>query len=304
MATNLIDTTVTYTGRDLDGFYSTALLTGDTKSLIRLVPNVKSKVKLASLNMSGMFAADNCEFSDTGVASLSQKTLEVCPIKINLSFCERDFEANYLSEQLRAGSNKSGNIPKSFTDYMLNQVALNTSAYTEKLLWQGDTTNSPADLCDGLLTHFDDDSTIGTVNAVSGGITVANVIAEVGKVYDAIPCTIIDNKKVVIFVSCKIGKAYKQALAGLNNFFATYNTGDLTLSYLDTKLIVSKGLPDDQMVACDPQNLWFGTDLVSDENDLMFIPQKAISGAPTVRIAGSFKFGTQFGSSTEIVWYA
>ena len=41
----LIDSSITYSGKNAEGFYTTALLTGDTKSRIRAVPNVKDKIK-------------------------------------------------------------------------------------------------------------------------------------------------------------------------------------------------------------------------------------------------------------------
>lgn len=301
MATTLTDST-TYTGKDLAGFYSTALLTGDTKSVIRLIPDVKSKAKLASLNLSNILSADGCSFADSGTATLAQRTLEVCSLRVNLEFCERDFEVNYLSEQLRAGSNK-GQIPASFQDYILQEVATNISAATELLLWQGDTGASPADLCDGFLTLFAADSGIAEVAVVSGGLTAANIIAELGRLYAAIPCTISGNGKVVMFLPCSAVKFYKQALAALGNTFATYNTGNFDLNYIGVKIIESKGLPDNVMVAAEPNNLWFGTDLMSDLSDVTLIPQRNISGASTVRFITEFKFGVQYGVSSEIVWY-
>lgn len=302
MATTFTDNT-TYAGKDTLGFYSTALLTGDSKSKVRLVPNVKSKVKLASLDLSGILQASDCSWSDSGTAALSQKTLEVCPIKINLEFCEHDFETNYLSEQLRAGSN-IGQIPASFQDYILAQVAVNVSADLEKLFWQGDTGASPADLCDGLLVQLEADSTVLTVGVVSGGLTADNIIEEIGKVYDAIPCTISESGKVVIFVGCDAIKLYRIALASANSLFTSFNAGNLDLNYLGIPLVPANGLPADTMVACDPNNLWYGTDLMSDPEDIMLISMKSTTGVPTVRFVAEFKFGTNFGVGPEIVVYS
>lgn len=301
MATNFVDNT-TYAGKDTLGFYSTALLTGDTKSKVRLVPNVKSKIKLASLNLSNILQASDCSWSDSGTATLAQKTLEVCPIKINLEFCEHDFEVDYLSEQLKAGSNK-GQIPASFQDYILGEVAKNVSADLENLFWQGDTSASPADLCDGLIVQLEDDSTVLDLTAVSGGVTASNVIAELGRVYEEIPCTISETGKVVIFIGCDIAKFYREALAALGTNFATYNAGNFDLNYMGVPLIVSQGLPANTMVAADPQNLWYGTDLVSDPEDIMIISMKSTTGVPTVRFVAEFKFGVNFGVGAEIVLY-
>ena len=296
----LVDNT-TYTGEDALGFYSKALLTGNTKSMINLVPDVKSKVKIARLDLANILQPSDCTFSDQGTSTLSQKTLEVCPIKVNLEFCTRDFEVNYLSEQLRPGSLEA-QIPASFQEYILEQISQNISADLEKMLWQGDTAASPASICDGFLKKFLADAAVIDVTGTT--ITAANVIAEMGKVYAAIPDTIREKGNVVIFVSPAVAKFYKVALASLNNaLIGSYNNGDFTLSYIDTKVIVAEGLPTNQMVAADPKNLWYGTDLMSDTEDILVLPMRDKTGAPTVRIVAEFKFGVEYGVGEEIVWY-
>ena len=100
----LVDNTV-FTGRDAEGFYSAALLSGPSKSVLTLIPNVKSKIKLASFDLGNILQDADCTFTSSGEGTLAQKSFEVCAIKINLEYCKRTFETNYLSEQLRAGSN-------------------------------------------------------------------------------------------------------------------------------------------------------------------------------------------------------
>jgi hypothetical protein len=293
------DTTV-YTGKDLEGFYSKALLTGNTKSVVKFYPNVKSKVKIARLDVSGIIQADSCEFNAFGDTALSQKTLEVCPLKVNLEYCVTTFEANYLSEQLRAGSNTGQVMPESTEAYLLDQVSKNISADLEQLIWQGDSAGSPADLCDGWLVQFEADAEIIDVGAAV--LSAANIIAQIGLVYDAIPATVVNSTDLVIFVSTAAIKFYRQALATGGNF-AAFNAGDLNPTYLGIPLMVAEGLPTNEMVAAEKGNLWFGSDLMSDFDDVVVIPQYKITGAPTVRLAVRFKFGTSYGVGTEIVYY-
>lgn len=289
----------TYTGKDAQGFYSTALLTGETKSMIKLYPDVKSKIKIASLDMTNILQEADCTFTDGGTTTLAQKTLEVCPIKVNLEYCQRTFEANYLSEQLRAGSNKGEVMPASVEEYILGQVSANISKDLENLIWNGDTGASPASLCDGLLVQFLADGTVIDVTGTT--ISASNVIAEIAKVYNAIPNTIKFKGNVVIFISNAIAGFYKQAVAAASA--ETYYVKDAELSFLGIPLVIAPGLPTNDMVAADPQNLWFGTDLMSDFEDVLIIPQKNISGAPTVRIVAEFKFGVSYGVGAEIVYY-
>lgn len=299
----LIDNT-TWCGTDAEGFYSKALLTGETKSMINLVPNVKSHTKIASIDLTNTLSASDCTFTDNGGTTLAQKDLYVCPLKVNKEFCIRDFEVNYLSTKLRPGSNGS-EIPSNFAEYVREQIALSVSADLEKLLWQGNTALSPADpllnLCDGFLKKFTADATV--VDVVGAAVTAANVFAEIAKVYAAIPDTIINRGKVVIFVSNKIARAYRTAVAAINPLGGTYNTGDYTLSYLDIPLVIAPGLPADDMVAAEPTNLWFGTDLMSDFEDVRIVNLSESIGVPTVRFIAEFKFGVEYGVGAEIVYY-
>ncbi len=292
----------TFTGKDAQGFYSEALLTGETKSVIKLYPDVKSKLKIARLDLTNILQEADCTFTDGGTTTLSQKTLETCPIKVNLEYCQRTFEADYLSMQLKAGSNNGEVMPASVEEYIIGQVAKNISADLENLIWQGDITGSPASICDGFLVKFLADATVIDVNNTT--VSASNVLVEIGKVYAAIPDTVINSRDLVIFVPVSIAKFYKTAIASGTGNGGAYFIGDKELNYLGIPLVVAPGLPADTMVAADKMNLWFGTDLMSDFEDVIIIPQKNISGAPTVRLVAEFKFGVEYGIGSEIVLYS
>lgn len=297
---SFIDNT-TWTGLDSTGFYSKALLTGETKSKVKLFPNVKSKLKVASFDLTNILQEGDCSFADGGNKTLAQKTIEVCDLKVNLTICKNTIEQNYLSAQMRAGN--QADIPQSFQDYLLEQVAANVSADLETLIWQGDTSASPADVCDGWLTLFDADNAVLTVSA--GTLSASNILAEIAKVYNKIPDTIINDPNLVIFVNNATVKFYKQAItaAGSTNYLIA-PTNDVTLTYLGIPLMVAPGLPNDVMVAASTQNLWFATDMVSDFNDVKVIDMYPVSGARELRFAADFKFGVQYGVSEEIVYYS
>lgn len=296
----LVDNT-TYTGKDTLGFYSKALLEGDFLSMIKLVPDVKSKVKMSRLDLAGILQESDCSFTDAGTSTLSQKTLEVCPLKVNLEFCTRDFEVNYLSEQLRPGSLES-QLPASFQEYILEQIALNIKNDLDNLALNGDPSASPAGLCLGLLAQWTADADVIDVTGTT--LSASNIIAEIGKVYSAIPNTIANKGNVKIFLSPAGIKFYKQALAALNNaLIGSYNNGDFTLMYIDIPVVEAKHLPTNQMFAAEPENLWYGTDLVGDQEDVLVLPMRDKIGTPTVRIVAEFKFGVSYAIGTEIVWY-
>lgn len=295
------DNTV-FTGIDAEGFYAAALLTGKSKEAFKLIPNVKSKIKLGELSIGNILGDADCSFSSAGEGALSQKAFEVAPIKINLEYCQRSFEVNYLSQLLRPGSNSDEVMPATVENFLLEQVALKVSADTEQLVWKGNTATAsyPLSLIDGLEKQLLADAAVIDVAATS--ITVGNVIAELSAVYDAIPETIIGAEDLTIFLSPTAFRAYRQALAAASSeayFMQNYTE----LHFLDVKLSVAPGISTNKMVAARKSNILLLTDLMSDFEDIQILPQKSVTGVPVVRMIGEFKLGVGYIFGSEIVYY-
>jgi hypothetical protein len=300
---SFVDTTL-FTGVDASGFYAKALLTGKSKEEFKLIPNVKSKIKLAQLNIGNILQDADCSFSSTGEGTLDQKAFEVCPIKINLEYCQRTFEVNYLSELLRPGSNNAEVMPASVEAFLLEQAALKVSADTEKLVWQGNTATAsyPLSLCDGLEKQLLADGTVIDV-AGTASLTVANIIGELTKVYNAIPQEIIGDEDYRIFLSPSALRAYRQALAAASSE-AYYMQNYAEIHFLNVRLSEAPGITANRMVASRKSNLLLLTDLMSDFEDVQVLPQKNVTGVPVVRMIGEFKFGVGYIYGSEVVLYS
>lgn len=294
----------TFYGKDLEGFYAQALLTGNSKEAFRLIPDVKSKVKLGQLNIGNILQAADCSFSGSGEGTLAQKSFEVEPVKINLEYCQRTFETDYLSQLLRPGSNSDQVMPASVESFLLDQVAKKVSADTEKLVWQGDTGTAsyPLSLVDGLQKQLLADGAVIDVSATASTITTSNVIGEINRVYDAIPAAILDAEDLRIFVPSSIMRLYRQALAAASSE-AYYMQNYTELHFLNVRLVEAKGLGEKKMVAAQTNNLLLLTDLMSDFEDVQILPQKSVTGVPVVRMIGEFKFGVGYIYGSEIVYY-
>lgn len=296
----IVDNTV-FTGRDAEGFYSSALLSGPSKSLLTLIPNVKSKIKLASFDLGNILQDADCSFSSSGEGTLDQKSFEVCPIKINLEYCKRTFETNYLSQQLRAGSNNSEVVPPSMEEYLLDLVSRKVSADLETVVWQGNTTGAtyPINVCDGLIYKFSGDSNVIKPSGFS--LTVSNIISAVTTVYNAIPAEVSTKEDLKIFMGVAAAKLYKQAIAAASS--EAYYVGNKQLDYLGVEIIEAPGMPANTIVAGALSNMFLLTDLESDFEDVRVISMVETTGAPTIRLVGEFKFGVDYYFSDEIVYF-
>lgn len=299
----LTDNTTFY-GKDAEGFFKKVLTTGVAKNELTLIPNVKSKIKLAYSDLGNILQDDDCSFSSSGEGTLNQKTMEVKDLKVNLEYCAATFEANYLSAQLRAGSNNEEVMPTSYADFVVGYVAEKVASDLEKVMFQGDTSSStyPYSLYDGLVKQLNADSASIKVAATASAITSSNVIGELNRVLAAVPAEVRQEANFKIFVSQEIAFAYKQAQASTTG--GLFMVGDKELNYLGFRLIPTSGLLAKQMIAFNGDKVFFLTDLVSDFEDIIIIPQRNISGARTEKFATSLKFGVNYLYGSEIVIYA
>ena len=299
----LVDNTTFY-GKDAEGFFKKVLTTGVAKNELTLIPNVKSKIKLAYSDLGNILQADDCSFSSTGEGTLNQKTLEVCDLKVNLEYCATTFEANYLSLQLRAGSNGEEVMPNSYAEFVVDYVAEKVASDLEITMFKGDTATAsyPLSLCDGLVKKLLADGSVIDITATASTITSTNVVAELNRVLQAVPAEVRTQPNFKIFVSQEIAFTYKQAQAATTG--GLFLVGDKELNYLGYRLIPTSGLTTKQMIAFNSEKVFFLTDLTADWDEVLLIPQRNISGARTERFVTSLKFGVDYLYGAEIVLYS
>jgi hypothetical protein len=299
----LVDNTTFY-GKDAEGFFKKVLTTGVAKNELTLVPNVKSKIKLAYSDLGNILQADDCSFSATGEGTLNQKTMEVCDLKVNLEYCATTFEANYLSLQLRAGSNSEEVMPASYAEFVVDYVAEKVASDLEITMFKGDTGTSsyPLNLCDGLVKQLLADGSVIDVAATASTIIATNVVAELNRLLEAVPAQVRQQANFKIFVSQEIAFSYKQAQASTQG--GLFLVGDKELNYLGYRLIPTSGLTAKQMIAFNSDRVFFLTDLTADWDEVLLIPQRNISGARTERFVTSLKFGVNYLYGNEIVLYS
>lgn len=298
----LVDSSYTYDGKDAAEFYSEALLTGNSKSLFRQFSGVKNTINVPSLNMGSFLQADACALDAEGNYTLDTKPLSTCDVGFKVPFCVKDWEPLFLSKAMRDGSNVDNNYPQGVVSYIWEQMKMYISKDVEYLTFQGSTTASPPDLCDGLQKLLLADATVIDV-AVDGTKlhAKATVIGELEEMYAAIPNTIKFRENLRLMINPATAAAYKLAMVTNHPALYASNNGDFGLNFMDIPIVVCPGLGDYKAILCDPQNLWFGTDLISDE-EYMDFTQDPLNKKQHYA-TGSFRIGFNFGNGSEIVYY-
>jgi hypothetical protein len=150
------------------------------------------------------------------------------------------------------------------------------------------------------------------VDVVGTTVTAANVIAELGKVVDAIPATLYGKEDLYLYVSQNVARAYVRALGGFGaaglgangtNAQGTQWWNNGSLSFDGVTIFVANGLGDNYIVAAEKSNLYFGTGLLSDHNEVKVIDMADIDGSQNVRIVMRLTAGVQYGIGSDIVLY-
>jgi hypothetical protein len=201
------------------------------------------------------------------------------------------------------------NLPPNFSDFLIGHVAAKVAQKTEETIWGG--VNATAGEFDGFVTLMTAD---GDVNDVTGTtVTAANVITELGKVADAIPNAIYGKEDLTIYVPQNVARAYVRALGGFgtsglgangmdNKGTMWYGQGDLFFDGI--RIAMVSGLASDTMVAAQSSNLYFGTGLLSDHNEVKLLDMGDLDGSQNVRVIMRYTAGVQYGIGSDIVLYS
>lgn len=300
--------TTTYAGEKLQGFISAALLSANTieNGGVTVKPNVKFKAVIKSLATGTLIADDTCDFTDSSSVTLAERILQPETFQVNLQLCKDDFRSDW--DAISMGYSAFDSLPPSFADYLVGHVASKIAEEMETTIWSG--TNATAGQFDGFTTLFTNDNAV--IDVAGTTVDAGDVITEMGKVVDAIPSAIYGKEDLKLYVSKNVMKAYVRALGGFgsaglgaagsdNKGTQWYDNG--ALSFDGVSVFMANGLGDNKMVAAQSSNLYFGTGVLSDLNQVKVLDMADLDGSQNVRVIARFTGGIQYGFGSEIVYY-
>lgn len=301
--------TTTYAGEFAGKYIAAALLSGVTldNGLIEIKPNIKYKEVIKKISTDEIVKNATCDFDPTSTLTLTERIIQPEEFQVNLQLCKKDFRSDW--EAVQMGYSVYDNLPPSFSDFLIAHVAEKVSQKIEQNIWAG--VNATAGQFDGFTTLFAADADVIDVTGTT--VTAANVIDELGKVVDAIPSTLFGKEDLTIYVPQNVAKAYVRALGGFaangvgangveNKGTMWWNQGDLNFDGVRVAMV--NGLASNKIVAAQKSNLYFGTGLLDDKNEVKVIDMGDIDGSQNVRVIMRFTAGVQYGFGSEVVYYA
>tara|TARA_R110002124_G_scaffold179589_1_gene347226 strand:+ start:557 stop:1507 length:951 start_codon:yes stop_codon:yes gene_type:complete len=309
MATSTSITT-TYAGESAGKYISAALLAGNTiaNGGLTIRPNVKFKEVVKRLELDGIVKDGTCDFADTSTLTLTERILQPEEFQVNLELCKKDFRTDW--DAISMGYSAFDSLPSSFQDYLIGHVAAKVSQKQEQTIWGGVTANNGE--YDGFSTLLAGDAALPAANEVAGTtVNAGNVIAELGKVVDAIPSTLYGREDFMIYVSQNVFRAYKRSLGGFASggqgaagFQDRGNNQNINIEGFDgVKIFMANGLASNTMIATTKDNLHFGTGLMSDSNEVKILDMADLDGSQNVRVIMRFTAGVQYGIVEDIITY-
>jgi hypothetical protein len=89
---------------------------------------------------------------------------------------------------------------------------------------------------------------------------------------------------------------------GVNNAGTTwFNGGDLAFD--GVKLFVASGLPTNDMIAAQKSNLFFGSSLLADWQEVKLLDMADLDGSKNVRVIMRMAAGCAIGIGADVVYY-
>ena len=302
--------TTTYAGEFSGKYIAAALLSADTldKGLITIMPNVKFKSVLQKASTDDIVKDASCDFqTGQGTLTLTEKVLQPEEFQVNLDLCRKDLHSSWQASEMGFGLND--NLPASFSDFVLAHVAAKVADRTEKNIWSGDTGTSGQ--FDGFATLLAADTALPAGQNITGtAVTPANVVDELGDVVDAIPTAVYGSEDLIIYAASNVIRAYTRALGGFgasgvgaNGYENKGNNQVLGNLFFDgIPVVPARGAADDMIIAAEKSNLFFGTSLLSDLNNISVLDMQEIDGSMNIRVVMRFTSGVQYAQVSDIVY--
>tara|TARA_R100001369_G_scaffold88379_1_gene124875 strand:+ start:284 stop:1267 length:984 start_codon:yes stop_codon:yes gene_type:complete len=310
----------TYSGEFAGTYIAAALLSASTidDGGLTVKANIGFKEVLKKLATGNLVSPASCDFAPNSSVTLTERIIQPAELMVNLQLCKYDFVNDWESQSMGFGLGQT--LPPKFADFMIAHVAAEVAQNTEFCIWRGDTTAASNNSFDGFEKLIATAAAAGDIPAAQqvaavggGGLSAANIIAELSKVVDAVPSALYGKEDLFLYIGSAAAKFYVQALGGFaaaglgangveNMGTQWWNNGSLTVN--GVKIFVCPGMSPNKMYAAQRSNLYFGTGLLNSTQEVKVLDMADLDGSNNVRMIMRFTSAVQFGLAEDIVEYA
>jgi len=287
------------------GFYiCAALKQAHSVDFLTLIENIKFKSNIQRMAGSDVVADATCDFTDAGTLALTEKVLEPKNLQINLDLCKSTLLDSWEALQMRAGAGAPP--PASFDDYVISYMGEIIAEATEESIWSGTAVAGKFNGFLGAATGYLLPGVDATVvqSTASAAYTAGNIIANLQTLTADMAANIsavLRKEDLHIYMSPKTYALYISAVSTLGYVNAYNMNGDYEPVFEGYKIAVCPGMVDNQLVAAQKSNLFFGTDLLSDATRITLMDMAQLDGSDNMRLVARYSAGVQTGVGADIV---
>jgi hypothetical protein len=256
---------------------------------------------LKTLASTGIVKAWGCDFNNADTTlTLAERVLQVTDLKVNVEVCKAQFASDWEAAQTGRGFINNV-IPANFADFVIAHLSGKVAENIEYTLWQGNFEGSSFTSFNGILKVLDT-AKGGTPDVdFANAFTAANVVASLTTLANALPATLLGDTTVKLFINRKTAQLYRQALSALGYLQQFNAASNYPLMFDGYEIYVCPGIPDNVALFAKVDNLFFGTDLVSDFNEVKVVDMSVTDGSDNVRMVMKFRAGTQVAIPAEAI---
>ena len=296
--------TSNYSGGVFGQYISAALKEAKSLEGLTVLENIKLKQSIRKMAGSSLVADATCDFTDAGTLALTEAVLEPKNLQINVDLCKKTLLSGWEAEEMKAGA--FNRTAPTFDQYVLSYFGELIADSVEGSIWSGAAAN--AGEFEGFLT-----ATTGAF-AVNGNVvqtdndggagpayTAANIIANLQTLVAGIPANVYGRDDLRIYMNMKTYRFYISAISTLGYVNAYSMNGDYIPMFEGITIQPCPGMPDNQLVAAETSNLFYGTDLLSDDTNIKMLDMTSLDGSDNMRVVAKFSGGVQVGIGADAV---
>ena len=303
----------TYAGELALPYVAAAVKSPDTvaKGFVRQIDGLNKSAVIGNVGSPTPVQASvagSCGFNDGSNTTFDEQVLTLSQYKVNEEICRSTVFPTWIGQNMQ----RNGDLPQSFSDFLMATVAGNAGQQIENGIWRGildGTNNSVGFLSNDGVFNADGWAASATASFEAQAITAitnANCFDQFALVYDKavaeVPA-ILNKPDVAFYVSVKTYGLYMQEMAaagqgqGINQLGGNQNLTGMT--FLGIPIYVCPGTFDDSIVLTYTSNMVYGTNLATDTTEAQIIPTYNYLGNDAVRIIMNFAVGVQTGVKTD-----
>lgn len=286
-----------------------ALIGATTPKYANVRLGIKGTQQLNLLDSSPSFQAGACGWNASGTTTFTQRSITVCPERVNEALCPDDLYPTYQSMLLQPGQTEES-VP--FENIIADLKVKQIQQRIEQKLWQA--TTGGGDCFDGFKALIASGQTgIGVSAGVAFSSSAAygvsgNPITEVDKLINALDDNAMSREDLVVFMSYANFRLYVQSLTRANFFTNYIGAAEITANMealhpnTNVKVVPTIGLAGSNQVTIGPKEYTIvGFDLLSDHERMEVWYSKDFN---EVRFRANYNYGAQIAKFGSTAYFA